>query len=86
VKVTEINDEIAKQIDLRKLKQVLLLEFAHYLKTYEKDGIEIEVDGEILNISDALASSPKEVDFSARNPTDNNSYQFKLAIYHWKDK
>jgi hypothetical protein len=86
VKIDTLNAKQAKKVSTDKLRQSIILEFAHYLKAYEAHNIKIYLNNDILNISNALESEGTTQSISVKNPDDNNLYNFQVQLFHWKDK
>jgi LEA14-like dessication related protein len=77
--------KICKNIDIDSLTNDIITEFAYYLKAYEKNNISIYVDDVQIDTQSAIIES-KEKTFTLVKQKSGEKVEFKLAMYHWKNK
>lgn len=78
-------DKKVKEIDIEKLKESIILEFADYIKTYSKEKqILLSINWDFVDIESAIV---KRESFSFSIPDDINNletHKFTWEIIHWK--
>lgn len=85
VKISSIPKKTAASLDPKALKIDVLPVLANYLKTYEGQGISITIDGEAMDLKEALLGSKqyktKIIPDGGVEPVD-----FSMDVFHWKNK